>query len=213
MGLIALGNRSELGGARTLPSNRSRFQSELLLTLFCYSVLALSGCRKVELVTHDTGILAATPATVAFGNVTVGRASNATISIHAGSSGPVEITQLSLIGQGFAMSGQNDLPISIPSSGSYDLSLEFDPTATGAATGSLTVTSGSSSNGTVVIPTTGTGIAASYAVDLSWDAPTNSAEPLCNRESCFRPRSPRQSKPGAELLFQESLHWAVRRRA
>jgi fibronectin type 3 domain-containing protein len=58
------------------------------------------------------------------------------------------------------------------------LSVEFDPTAAGAATGQLTVTSTSSTNGTAVVALTGTGTAASYAVDLSWDAPSSSADPV-----------------------------------
>jgi hypothetical protein len=57
-GLIALVSRNEFGRARTLPSDRSRFQSGLLLTLFCYSVLALSGCGEVELTTAGRGAAA-----------------------------------------------------------------------------------------------------------------------------------------------------------
>jgi hypothetical protein len=37
------------------------------------------------------------------------------------------------------------------------LSVEFDPTAAGAATGQLTITSNSSANGTAVISLSGTG--------------------------------------------------------
>jgi fibronectin type 3 domain-containing protein len=58
------------------------------------------------------------------------------------------------------------------------LEVQFDPTAAGAATAQLTITSNSSTNGTVVIPLTGTGTAASYAVDLSWDAPSSSTDPV-----------------------------------
>jgi fibronectin type 3 domain-containing protein len=58
------------------------------------------------------------------------------------------------------------------------LAVQFDPAAVGAATGQLTITSTSSTNGTALIPLTGTGIAASYAVDLSWDAPVNSPDPV-----------------------------------
>jgi len=178
MGLIALVSRNEFGRARTLPSDGSRFQSGLLLTLFCYSVLGLSGCGGNEVVTHDIGTLAATPTTVAFGNVTLGQASNATISLQGGGLGPVEITQLSLSGQSFALSGQADLPITIPSGESYDLIVQFDPVATGAETGQITVASNSPTNGTVVIALSGTGTPRVYAVDLSWDAPLDSADPV-----------------------------------
>jgi hypothetical protein len=174
-GLSAPAYLKEFQSSRTFPSSRGRFRSGLLLTLFGCSAVALLGCGEIELATHGAGTLAATPGTVAFGNVTVGHASHATISLQVGSSGPVQITQLSLIGQGFAISGHAGLPITVPSSGSYDLEVEFDPVATGSATGSLTITNSSSTNGTVTIPLVGTGIASSYAVDLSWDAPTISA--------------------------------------
>src|SRR5580658_3062000 len=84
---IAAGSRSEFGSARPRISNGSRFQFGLILTLFSYSVLALSGCGEVKLVTHNTRTFTATPSAVAFGDVLIGQASKATISIQAGSSG------------------------------------------------------------------------------------------------------------------------------
>jgi hypothetical protein len=57
--------------------------------------------------------------------------------------------------------------------------VQFDPTVAGAATGQLTIISNSSTNGTAVIGLTGTGTAAvSYSVDLTWDAPTSSPDPV-----------------------------------
>jgi hypothetical protein len=177
-GLIVLAGRNDSASTRPLSANRSRFQSWRLLALFCYSALALSGCGGSKVVTDDTGTLTATPTTAAFGNVAVGQASNATITLRGGSAGPVEITQLSLSGQGFAMSGQADLPITLPAGGVYDLSLQFDPVATGAATGQITVTSNSTSNATVAIALSGTGTPRAYIVGVSWDAPLDSADPV-----------------------------------
>jgi fibronectin type 3 domain-containing protein len=48
----------------------------------------------------------------------------------------------------------------------------------GAASGTLTISSTSSSNGTATIALTGTGTAISYAVNLSWDAPVDSTDPV-----------------------------------
>jgi fibronectin type 3 domain-containing protein len=56
--------------------------------------------------------------------------------------------------------------------------VQFDPTVAGAATGQLTIVSNSSTNSTAVVPLTGTGTATAYAVDLSWNAPTTSADPV-----------------------------------
>jgi len=54
------------------------------------------------------------------------------------------------------------------------LTLQFDPTATGAVTGQLTITSNSSANATTVISLTGTG--SSHKVALSWNSPTSCAD-------------------------------------
>jgi fibronectin type 3 domain-containing protein len=58
------------------------------------------------------------------------------------------------------------------------LSVQFDPSAAGAATGQLTLTSNSSSGSSTVISLSGTGVSVSYEVDLSWDAPTSSPDPV-----------------------------------
>jgi fibronectin type 3 domain-containing protein len=62
------------------------------------------------------------------------------------------------------------------------LGVQFDPTTTGLANGQLTVNSTSSTGGTALIPLSGTGIVASYAVNLSWDAPTSSPDPVAGYE-------------------------------
>jgi fibronectin type 3 domain-containing protein len=56
--------------------------------------------------------------------------------------------------------------------------VQFDPTTTGAVTGQLTIKSNSTTNSTAAIALTGTGAAASYSVDLGWDAPTDSVVPI-----------------------------------
>jgi fibronectin type 3 domain-containing protein len=60
------------------------------------------------------------------------------------------------------------------------LSIEFDPTAAGAVSGSLTLTSNSCTGSSAVITLTGTGEAAStsYEVNLTWDAPSSSSDPV-----------------------------------
>jgi fibronectin type 3 domain-containing protein len=58
------------------------------------------------------------------------------------------------------------------------LNLQFDPAAAGSATGQLAIASNSSTGGTVVVNLTGTGTASAYAVDLTWNAPTGSTDPV-----------------------------------
>jgi fibronectin type 3 domain-containing protein len=56
------------------------------------------------------------------------------------------------------------------------LNVEFNPTITGSASGQLTITSNSSSNPTVVVSLSGTGT--SHQVDLSWNPPSASPDPV-----------------------------------
>jgi fibronectin type 3 domain-containing protein len=54
--------------------------------------------------------------------------------------------------------------------------VQFDPSATGTASGLVTIVSTSISNPVTVITVSGTGVTS--AVDLSWDAPTASDDPV-----------------------------------
>jgi fibronectin type 3 domain-containing protein len=61
---------------------------------------------------------------------------------------------------------------------SLTLNLQFDPTATGAATGKLTVTSNSTTGGTTQVTLSGTGTGVQHSIDLNWNAPSSSADPV-----------------------------------
>jgi fibronectin type 3 domain-containing protein len=57
------------------------------------------------------------------------------------------------------------------------LYIQFDPTSAGAATGTVTLTSNASPS-TATIGLSGTGQTVSYRVDLTWNAPTDSTDPV-----------------------------------
>jgi hypothetical protein len=90
---------------------------------------------------------------------------------------PVTINSATLSGTGFTMSGAT-FPVTLNPSLAITLDVKFDPATAGAVTGQLTIQSNSSTNGTVVISLTGTGESASHYVDLSWQAPGSSADPV-----------------------------------
>jgi len=69
-----------------------------------------------------------------------------------------------------------NVEVNTASTQTVTLDVQFEPTATGAATGQLTIQSNSSTNGTVMINLGGTGT--SPEVDLSWDAPSSSPDPM-----------------------------------
>jgi hypothetical protein len=88
-------------------------------------------------------------------------------------------TVTNLTGTGFSLEGSPFSATTLTPGQTITLSVEFDPTVTGAATGQLTIISNSSANPTAVIGLSGTGATASlYSVDLSWDAPTSSPDPV-----------------------------------
>lgn len=58
------------------------------------------------------------------------------------------------------------------------MSVEVDATTTGAAAGTLTITSKSSSNPTATVSLSGTGVPSSYSVQVTWDGPVTSPDPV-----------------------------------
>jgi fibronectin type 3 domain-containing protein len=75
------------------------------------------------------------------------------------------------------MSGAT-FPVTLNPSLAITLNVQFDPTATGAVTGQLTIQSNSSTNGTVTVGLSGTGESASHQVTLTWVAPSSSSDPV-----------------------------------
>jgi hypothetical protein len=114
---------------------------------------------------------------IGFGNVALSQPSTQTVTLTSTGTGSVTVNSAVISGTGFSLSGPT-LPETLTPGQFATLDVEFDPTALGAASGTLTVTSTSSTNGTAVITLTGTGVATAYAVDLSWDAPSSSPDPV-----------------------------------
>jgi fibronectin type 3 domain-containing protein len=56
--------------------------------------------------------------------------------------------------------------------------VQFLPTSAGTITGQLTISSNSTSGSSTIIALNGTGTAVSYSVNLSWDAPSTSTDPV-----------------------------------
>lgn len=114
---------------------------------------------------------------VGFGSVELGQPATQTLTLSSIGSGSLTVKSAGISGAGFTLSGST-LPVTLATGQTATLGVEFDPTVAGAASGKLTVSSTSSSNGTATVALSGTGTAASYTVDLSWDAPVDSAVPV-----------------------------------
>jgi hypothetical protein len=110
---------------------------------------------------------------VGFGEVLLGTPATQTVTLTSTGTASVTVNSAVLVGVGFTMSAPT-FPATLTPGQSATLNLEFDPTVLGLAAGTLTISSTSSSSAAAVISLTGTGMSASYEVDLTWDAPTSS---------------------------------------
>jgi hypothetical protein len=87
------------------------------------------------------------------------------------------VNSAAITGAGFTIVG-GGFPVTLNPTQTLTLQLQFDPTTTGALTGQLTINSNSTTGSSAVVSLSGTGTAVAHEVDLSWDAPTSSPDPV-----------------------------------
>src|SRR5271170_6194466 len=114
-------------------------------------VIALSGSG-----TATQPQLTISPASVAFGSVSVGSSGSQTVTLTNAGNATLTVTQATSSGTGFSMSGAS-MPMTINAGGSASFSTIFAPTATGAASGSISIVSNAPGS-PAAIALTGTGI-------------------------------------------------------
>jgi len=115
--------------------------------------------------------------TIGFGNVTVGSASTRSLTLTSTGTSPVTVSADSIAGSGFSILN-GSLPAALNPNQALTISLQFLPTAVGAATGTLTVDSNSTTGSKATAALTGTGAAVPRSVALSWNAPSGSTDPV-----------------------------------
>ena len=98
-------------------------------------------------------------ASLTFGDVTVNSASTQPVTLTSTGTAPVTINSAATSGTVFTVSGAT-FPVTLNPGQSVTLNVQFEPTATGAATDQLTIQSDSSTNSTAVVNLSGTGTAA-----------------------------------------------------
>ncbi len=125
-----------------------------------------------------TPTLSVNATTIAFGNVTLNSPATQTVTLTSTGTTAVTVNAASVTGTGFTVSGAS-FPLTLNPNQTATLSVQFDPTAAGAARGTLTIVSTSSTNPSDVITLSGTGESATaYEVNLTWDAPTSSTDSI-----------------------------------
>jgi Abnormal spindle-like microcephaly-assoc'd, ASPM-SPD-2-Hydin len=116
-------------------------------------------------------------ASLSFGSVAVNTATTQSLTLTSTGTTPVTVNSATIAGAGFTIVG-GGFPVTLSPSQTQTLQLKFDPSTAGALTGQITISSNSTSGGTAVVTLSGTGTAVAHEVDLSWDAPTSSPDPV-----------------------------------
>jgi len=133
----------------------------------------ISKTFKIYLNPPATGAALSINATsIGFGSVLVNTPQEQTVKLTSTGSSAVTVNSASVTGTGFTLSGAA-LPVTLNVGQSTTLQVLFDPKTVGNFSGQLTV---SSSASTKTIPLTGVG--ASHQVELSWNAPTSTNDPI-----------------------------------
>ncbi len=116
-------------------------------------------------------------ANVGFGSVSVNTPSTQSVTLTSSGTAPLTISAAAVTGAGFTLSGVTP-PLTLNPGQTATLNIEFDPTSAGGATGSVLLTTNAASAAAVSIGLNGTGQAVSYEVDLTWNAPADSTDPI-----------------------------------
>jgi hypothetical protein len=118
---------------------------------------------------------------VAFGDVTLNSPATQSLILSSTGTAAVTVSTATVTGSGFTVSG-GPLPLTLNPNQTAMLSVQFDPTVAGAASGTLTIVSTSLTNPTATVSLSGTGETGSSGtpgeVNLTWVAPTNSPDPV-----------------------------------
>ncbi len=137
------------------------------------ATVALSGTGA----NSSNPVLSLSSASLSFGNDPVGTATNQSLTLTSTGTSAVTVSGASITGAGFTFSGAT-FPVTLNPNIAITIRVQFDPAATGAASGKLTFTSNSSSGASSVVNLSGNGTAIQHQVTLSWSAPANSPMPV-----------------------------------
>jgi len=125
------------------------------------AVVSLSGTGS----STALGQLSVNPASVSFGNVTVGTTNSQTIQLGNTGTTALTVSQVGVTGSGFGTTGLT-LPLTLNAGQTSTFNTQFSPTSAGSATGSLTITSNAPGS-PATVPLSGTGVAATFTLSFS----------------------------------------------
>jgi Abnormal spindle-like microcephaly-assoc'd, ASPM-SPD-2-Hydin len=175
---VATGNAAAGSGftSRIITSPDSDIAEDKIVTAAgsnsATATLTSAGPWVMQMVAFGTAAVATTPqlsasaSSLSFGSVTVNSSATQSVTLTSSGTAPVTVSSASVSGKGFSL-GAASLPVTLNPNQSLTLQVQFAPTATGSATGSLTIGSTSASGGTTTVSLSGTGTAANPQLSLS----------------------------------------------
>jgi hypothetical protein len=144
---------------------------------------------------------------LSFGSVAVNTATTQSLTLTSTGTSPVTVTSAAITGAGFTIVG-GGFPVTLNPTQTLTLQLQFKPTAAGAVNGQITISSNSTSGGTTAVALSGTGTAVAHEVDLSWNSPTNSPDPVAGyniyRATGSGSLARMNSAPDASVVYVDS---------
>jgi Abnormal spindle-like microcephaly-assoc'd, ASPM-SPD-2-Hydin len=123
--------------------------------------------------TSTNSVLSLSANSLSFGNDSVGTAITQSVTLTSTGTSAVTVSAATITGAGFSFSGAT-FPVTLNPNVAIQVVVQFNPTAVGAASGTLSFSSNSTNGGTSVVSLSGNGTAAQHNVSLSWSAPVNS---------------------------------------
>jgi len=152
------------------PTSTGTFSGMLTLSVSGTSsgvVIPLTGSAVAA-----TRLLSISPASLSFGNVAVGAFATANVSLVNTGNSSLTVQSISASGTGFSTRGVSSGTTIAPGQTAV-LTVEFAPTKTVSATGTIAIFSNAGNGTTRTIPVTGTGVASTTGVQLNWTASTS----------------------------------------
>lgn len=121
--------------------------------------------------------LSVSPASLSFGSMAVNTSATKPVTLTSSGTSAVTVNSASITGAGFTTVG-GSFPLTLNPSQTATVQVQFQPTTAGAVSGQLTITSNSSTGSTALVALSGTGTATAHVVNLSWNAPASSSDPV-----------------------------------
>src|SRR6516162_4959300 len=149
-----------MGRMVALKRNRSALVRVFFVLAILASAFSLTSCAVTSVgSTTARPSIAVSPSLVSFGSVKIKSQTTQTLTVSNTGKAPLTISQAAVSGTGFSLSGINT-PMTVAAGASMNFTVSFQPTTTGAASGSVEISSNASTS-PLTISLAGTGVTTS----------------------------------------------------